>query len=416
MNHNNHILVVSQYFYPESFRINDICEEWIKRGYRVTVVTGIPNYPQGKFYKGYGWSKKRREKWNEIEIIRIPLIARGHTAVGLALNYLSFVISGFFWSHFTKQKADFVFNFEVSPMTQALVGVWYAKRIKIPCYLYVQDLWPDNLEIVAGIHNRFILNCVDKMVQYIYRHCHKILATSPSFVEEIQKRAKDHTKVFYWPQYAEDFYKPQKRCEIPEIIDDGSFKIIFTGNIGRAQGLDILPKTANLLKEKALDGRIKFVIVGDGRYKDELMRQICQQGVQNMFIIVERQPAEYIPAFLACCDAAFVSFMDNELFAKTIPAKLQSYMACGMPIIASATGETKRIVQESGCGICCPIGDEYALADVIKNIITGREQLLTMSKNSLSYFAQHFEKEELLNQVDELLFLKGKTLYESIAN
>ncbi len=135
-----HILVISQYFYPETFRINDIATEWVKRGYKVTVVTGIPNYPEGKFYKGYGWFRNNREIWNGIEIIRIPIIPRGSNSIGLILNYLSFVVSGFFWKCFTRIKTDYVFIFEVSPMTQALFGVWYARRRKIPCYIYVQDL------------------------------------------------------------------------------------------------------------------------------------------------------------------------------------------------------------------------------------------------------------------------------------
>ena len=162
-----HILVIAQYFYPEQFRINDICTEWVKRGYKVTVVTGIPNYPQGRYYKGYGLFKKRREIYNGIDIIRIPLIPRGNNAIMLALNYLSFVISGYFWKSTTNIKADYVFIFEVSPMTQALPGVWYAKKRKIPCYLYVQDLWPENVEIVAGVKNKRIINAIGKMVDYI---------------------------------------------------------------------------------------------------------------------------------------------------------------------------------------------------------------------------------------------------------
>ncbi|MGI6227805.1 MAG: hypothetical protein ACOYJ1_16315 [Peptococcales bacterium] len=148
-----HILVIAQYFYPEQFRINDICTEWIKRNYRVTVVTGIPNYPQGKYYKGYGLFKRRRETYNGIDIISIPLVPRGNNAFMLAFNYLSFVISGFFWNLFTRIKADYVFIFEVSSMTQALPGIWYAKKMQIPCYLYVQDLWPENIEIIKGIIN-----------------------------------------------------------------------------------------------------------------------------------------------------------------------------------------------------------------------------------------------------------------------
>ena len=189
-----HILIVSQYFYPEQFRINDMACEWVKRGYRVTVLTGIPNYPQGKFYQGYGWFKRRKESWNGIDIIRIPLIARGHSSIGMVMNYLSFVVSGFFWKCFTKIKADYVFTFEVSPMTQALVGVWYAKRRKIPHYLYVQDLWPENVEIVTGIHTRAVIGPIEKMVKYIYRKSDRVLATSPSFVREIQKRIPDEAE------------------------------------------------------------------------------------------------------------------------------------------------------------------------------------------------------------------------------
>jgi len=180
-----HILVISQYFYPEQFRINDICTEWVTRGYRVTVITGIPNYPQGKYYEGYGLFKKRREIYNGIEIIRIPLIPRGNNVIMLVLNYLSFVISGFIWSLFTRINADYVFIFEVSPITQALPGVWYAKKKNVPCYLYIQDLWPENVEIVGGIKNRLILNMIGKMVDYIYARCTKIFTTSKSFVKAI---------------------------------------------------------------------------------------------------------------------------------------------------------------------------------------------------------------------------------------
>ena len=183
-----HILVVSQYFYPEDFRINDICEEWIKRGYEVTVITGMPNYPKGKFFEGYGWFRKRRESYKGIHIIRLPILPRGRNALMLLLNYISFVVSGFFWKLFTKAKADKVFIFEVSPMSQALVGVWYAKRRNIPCFIYVQDLWPENVEIVTGIHNRYVIRKIDRMVDYIYRNCAKIFATSPSFVERIEER------------------------------------------------------------------------------------------------------------------------------------------------------------------------------------------------------------------------------------
>lgn len=396
MQKKKHILVLSQYFYPEPFRINDMCTEWVKRGYKVTVLTGIPNYPYGKFYEGYGYTKKRKELWNGMEIIRIPLIPRGTSSIGMICNYLSFVVSGFFWNLFTSIKADYVFMFEVSPMTQALVGVWYAKKRNIPCYLYVQDLWPENVEIVTGIHSPLVLRPIGKMVDYIYRNCHKIFATSESFVKEIVKRGVPEEKVKFWPQYAEEFYRPLPKCK----REDGKFVIAFTGNIGYAQGLDILPEVAAILKERACD--VLFKIVGDGRYKEELIHEIEKRNVVDMFELIGRKPAEEIPQILAESDAAFLSFMDNPLFAKTIPAKLQSYMACGMPIIASATGESQRIIEEAECGVCCAIGDAKALAEEI-GALTELDALEmdVMGERARAFCEERFDKNKLMDWINK---------------
>lgn len=394
-----HILVVSQYFYPEAFRINDMCAEWVRRGYKITVLTGIPNYPYGKFFDGYSLTKKRREKYMGMDIIRIPLIARGHSSIGMVLNYFSFVISGFFWKTFTRLKADMVFIFEVSPMTQALNGVWFAKRRKIPCWIYVQDLWPENIEIVTGIRSPIVIKPVERMVKSIYRRCDRIFATSPSFVEMIRQRIpEEREKVSYWPQYAEEFYHPVKNAKSELIPADGHFKVIFTGNVGQAQGLEILPESAKLLAGE----KIRFVIVGDGRSKEALKKRIDELGVGEMFTLIERQDAEKIPELLCCCDAAFVSFMNNPLFANTIPAKLQSYMACGMPILACATGETERIVREAECGVCCPIGNAEALADTVRALAKDA-RLKEYGANAEKYFKAHFDKKMLLDRFDDCI-------------
>lgn len=403
-----HILVISQYFYPEQFRINDICADWVKRGYEITVITGIPNYPQGQYYKGYGLRSRRIEEWNGIKIIRIPLIPRGQSSIGMVLNYLSFVLSGFVWKSITKIKADFVFIFGVSPMTQSLIGVWYAKKRKIPCYLYVQDLWPENVECVAGIHSPFIIRPIERMVSYIYQHCAHIFATSPSFVEEIRKHCTDGEKVSYWPQYAEKFYRPLEKewaiSRVKEIRDDDTFKVVFTGNIGRAQGIEILPLAAKKLKKEHCfsDKQVSFIVVGDGRNLKNFELQIKEAGVGEMFLLVSRQPAKRIPEILGCCDAAFLSFMDNELFAKTIPAKLQSYMACGMPIAASASGETKRVIEEADCGVCVPTGDVDALAEKIKWLAEQKKEVLSaMGKNAREYCQIYFDKKQLMDELEE---------------
>lgn len=395
MQKKKHILVISQYFYPEMFRINDMCAEWVKRGYQVTVLTGIPNYPMGKIFDGYGFTKKRKETWKGMNIIRIPLIPRGSGSIGMILNYLSFVVSGFFWSLFTRLKVDQIFMYEVSPMTQALIGVWYKKKVKVPCYLYVQDLWPENVETVTGIHSPIVIRPIEKMVEYIYKHCDQIFATSQSFVTEIQKRVEDREKVKYWPQYAEEFYCPLPHSEMEGIPGDDYFKICFTGNMGLAQGLDVLPKVANVLKNE----KIRFVMVGDGRYLEEFQKEISELGVSDMFCMFGRKPAEEIPAILSACHMAFISFKDTELFERTIPAKLQSYLACGMPIIAAASGETKKIVENADCGYCCAIGDEKALAEAILNAKNDLE-LEQKGARARQYFEKHFDKKTLMDEMD----------------
>lgn len=396
-----HILVISQVFYPEQFRINDMCQEWVKRGYKVTVLTGIPNYPQGKFYDGYGFCKKCRETWNGIDIIRIPVIPRGSNVFGLILNYFSFPISGFFWNLFNKIKADYVFMFETSPMTQCVIGVWYAKKHKVPLYLYVQDLWPENVEIVTGITSPIVIEPIQKMVDYIYKNCNEIFVTSPSFVRAVCDRKKKvpESKVHYWPQYAEEFYQPMERQKVDEIPETDAIKIIFTGNVGYAQGLDILPRTAAILKEH--EKNVLFCIVGDGRYMEEFKKEISKLQVEEMFCLPGRKSAEEIPKLLAACDAAFLSFMKTKLFEMTIPAKLQSYMACGMPVIAAAGGETQRVIIEAQCGVYSPCGDEKVLAKSIEKLMAcSKEELGKMRVNSKNYFDMYFEKKSLMDQMD----------------
>lgn len=391
-----HILIVSQYFHPESFRINDIATEWVKRGYKVTVLTGVPNYPMGKFFPGYSWTKKRKETWNGIDIVRIPLIARGHSSIGMVLNYYSFPISGWFWNRFNQVKADMVFSFETSPMMQVKIGCGYAKKHKVPHFAYIQDLWPENVETVTGIHNRLIIGPIDRMVDKIYKKLDMIFVTSPSFVNAVvnRKNPVDPKKVKYWPQYAEEFYQPMEKKKVDGIPDDDSFKIVFTGNIGTAQGLDILPNTAKLLKTE----NVKFVIVGDGRYQAEFEKHIDKCGVRDKFIMIPRVPADQIPRILSVCDAGFISFKKTPLWEMTIPAKLQSYMACGKPIIASASGETKRVIEEAQCGLCCEIGEADTLAEGIRNMM--QSDVETMGKNARTYFDSQFQKKNLMDEMD----------------
>lgn len=405
------VLVISQCFYPEQFRINDITEQWVKRGYDITVVTAIPNYPQGKFYDGYGITKNRMEYYKGMKIVRLPIVPRGNNPIMLCLNYLSFIISGFFWSKLTKLDVDYVFNFETSPITQSLLGVWYSKRKKKPYYLYIQDLWPENVESVAGVKNKFILNLIGKMVDYIYSNSTKVLATSQSMIEAIKSRNVPQSKLEYFPQYAEEFYKPVDVNMVENKIKDTiysknihgrqNFNLIFTGNIGYAQGLDILPKVAKILKQDDLPKNVIFNMIGDGRYKSTLIKIVKELNVEDMFNFIDRQPAEKIPQYMSLSDVAVLTLSNNKVFEMTIPAKLQSYIACAMPIIASARGETENIIKESNCGICVKNGDEIAFAKAVKQLMfLEKKELNKLGQNGMKYSEENFNRELLLNQMD----------------
>jgi len=286
-------------------------------------------------------------------------------------------------------------------MTQALPGIWFAKKRKIPCYLYIQDLWPDSVEIVGRIKKGVILYLLKKTIKHIYAKVSHIFTTSKSFMKAINSRGVPIEKITYWPQYAEDFHKPQAAKSISEISRD-AFNVIFTGNIGNAQGLDVLPKAAVLIKYNNADVTIRFNIVGDGRYKEEMMHLVKVLGVSDMFNFIPKQPPEKIPEFLAASNVAFLSLTDDPLFSMTIPAKLQTYMACGMPIIASASGETDIIIKESNCGICCKPGDAEQLAHaIVMMAAVSQDELAVMGQNARKYYDANFDKQMLLDVMDK---------------
>lgn len=393
-----HILVVSQYFYPEQFRINDICKSLVERGYQVTVLTGIPNYPEGKYYKGYSIFSKS-ETHEGINIIRIPLLPRGKNKISLVLNYLSFVSSGFFWKLFTALEPDCIFIYEVSPMTQALPAVWFGKKKKIPIILYVLDLWPENLQIVGGINQKQIIGMIDRMVAYIYQNVSLILTSSESFISRICQKGADSSKIRFWPQYAEEFYFPVQEQQENEIPIDSILNLTFAGNIGRAQGLEVLPETALYLKKQGL--KVRFNIIGDGRFKDELVKEIELKQVGDYFNFIQRKEAIDIPKYFANSHASIITLSQNELFEMTIPAKLQSTMACGIPIIASFDGEAADIVKKSGSGFVSKAGDAKALAEnIIRFSTLSSDERKELGSNGLHYFQSHYKKSLLMNQLE----------------
>jgi len=402
-----HILVFTQYYYPEEFRINDICEQWVKRGYKVTAVTGIPNYPYGKFFNGYGIFKKRHEIYNGVEIIRLPIISRGKSSLRISLNYLSFVFSGALWALFSNKDADIVFNYECSPMTQSLPAVWFSKKNHVSCYIYIMDLWPDSVKAVSKFSNVLFIKLLQIMCDYIYINSDKIFTSSKSFIEEIKKRGITTDKLIFWPQFAEKFYKPliKEEVDVKEIPNDNKFNIVFAGNIGYAQGLEILPDVAKLIKEN--NSQIRFCIIGDGRFKEKLIKLITEKDVNDVFLFIDHQPATRIPEFMAVCDAALIILKKNELFAKTIPAKVQSCMACGIPIILSADGEAQEVIEKAQCGVYCEAGNAQKLYNnIIKLSNLTNESLDEIGNNAINFYNENYECEMLLNKMDKYFNIK----------
>jgi nucleoside-diphosphate-sugar epimerase/glycosyltransferase involved in cell wall biosynthesis len=399
INFKRHILVVSQYFYPEQFRVNDICQEWVKRGHKVTVLTGIPNYPKGDFYDGYDYTHKRKETWNGIDIIRLPIKPRKTGVMRLALNYMSFVTEGRKWIRKTNVNADSVFIYEVSPMTQALVGVWYAQRHHVKCNLYVTDLWPENVEIALNVHNKLFLGAIGIMVDYIYKRCNHIFTSSKSFIDKIEARGVNKIKLSYWPQYAEDFYRKVPKGELLEIPKDETLNLTFAGNIGTAQGLDVLVSVAVRLKEERI--KIRFNIIGNGRYENDLKEHAKRDDVEDYFNFIPQRPAEMIPKYFAWSDAALITLSRSEIYALTIPAKTQSCLACGIPVLVSADGEVQNIIKDADCGFCSDSGDALGLADNIKRFIAvGDEERERLSINALVYFKENFDKKVLMDRME----------------
>ena len=377
--------------------------------YKVTVLTGIPNYPNGKFFNGYGFFKKKRELYKGVEIVRVPITPRGKRKFSLAVNYLSFVFSGYIWSFFSRLKPNYVFIYAVSPMTQALPAINFSKKRKIPCYIYVTDLWPESVEVILGLKNKFILKYLDKMVDSIYKGSTKILTSSRSFIDKIGSRSDTYiNKLMFWPQYAEDFYGVvEYRNE--DVYNkyfkgDNSFKIIFAGNIGEAQNLGILVEVAKKLKINDIGG-ITLYIVGEGRYRAKLISEVEQNSLQEYFKFIDRQPAENIKYFMYEADVALISLSKSDIFAMTIPAKTQSCLACAIPVLVSADGEIQSIIKKAQAGLCSDAND---VDNLYNNILEfskyDSSQLRQMADNAILYSKTKFDKNKLLDKVDNELF------------
>ncbi len=397
------ILVVTQYFYPENVRINDVCLGLVERGHSVTVLTGKPNYPSGKYFEGYNWFSKSYELWKEIDVYRSNLILRGNgNAINLILNYFSFAFLSIFKLFFIKSSFDKIFIFAPSPITVAFPGIVAAKLFKAESILWVHDLWPESIRIAGGIENEFIIKSVDCMTRWIYRKMDKILIQSEAFESYIHRQIKDKSKIIYYPFYAESFYQVENPS-LKYVADlPGGFKLLFAGNIGEAQSFPTLMEAAKAIKN--MDLPITWIIFGDGRMKESVIDEISNHGLENCFILKGTLPATEMPKYFSCVDGLIVSLRKCEIFSMTIPGKLQSYLACGRPIIGSLDGIGAKIITDANCGF---VSSAESVEELVKSILMlynlTIEDRKLLGTNGRKYFEENFEREYLLNKLDEIL-------------
>lgn len=396
------LLVVSQYFWPENFRINDLVAELVRRGHQVTVLTGLPNYPDGKIFQQFRDAPNRYSQYEGAEVIRVPLVPRGQGGLRLMLNYLTFAVSASvvgLWK-FRGRQFDAIFAYEPSPITVGLPAAVMRAVKRAPLAFWVLDLWPETLQALGIVRSRALLHAVGKLVAFIYRRCDLILAQSKSFMPQIQKYAGDSSRVVYFPSWAESFFDMQRAVPADEVpLKPGSFNVMFAGNIGDAQDFPSILSAAESLKSHA---HIRWLIVGDGRMASWVEAEIKRRNLQNCVLMLGRHPVERMPSFFKHANALLVSLKDEPIFSMTIPGKLQSYLAAGIPVMAMLNGEGAKVVKSSCSGLTCAAGDHAGLAAaVLKLSRMSNEERETMGRNGLAVSVREFDRDTLIDQLEE---------------
>lgn len=400
------ILVVTQYIYPENFKSNELVFEMSKRGYHVDVLTGIPNYPEGVYFDGYGLFKKRIEKKAGVNFYRCWQSPRGRNAsgIGLSLNYITFVISATFWVFFYflwKKKYDAIIVHEPSPITQLIPACFLGIMRKTPVYSWIMDIWPDAIRgSVSSSLYKLVSPILTSVTEWTYRHSDKILITSKGFEKLICRNSDYHDKIVYYPNWSVDMSIGADEYKIPELPN--GFRIILAGNLGEAQDLDHIGEAMKLVHDCK---EVKWIFVGDGSRKKWLDSFIEDNHLEDTAITLGRFPGKAMPAFFKQADALLVSlrggFIDLDM---TVPARVQSYMSAGRPIIAMIGKGTVDLINEGDCGYAVGPSDSKALADVIRNkILTDRDAFEKKGVNARKMYEQQFTLEKCISHLEDII-------------
>ncbi|WP_255534228.1 glycosyltransferase family 4 protein [Polynucleobacter sp. AP-Feld-500C-C5] len=378
--------------------------ELIERGHDVSILTGLPNYPEGKVFQSYIENPKFYSAYNGAQVIRVPMVSRGNNKIKLALNYFTFAISASIFGawRLRGRRYDAIFTYEPSPITVGLPAVLLRALKNVPLVFWVLDLWPETLEAIGVVRHKVILFFIRKLVSFIYKRCDVILAQSKSFIPQIRKYAGDNTCIEYFPSWAEKFQQPVNRFSIENLgIKAKKFNIIFTGNIGEAQDFPSILAAAEILRDRS---EVRWLIIGSGRMYGWLVDQIKSRNLEGCIFLFGQHPLEAMPLFFDQADALLVSLKDEPIFALTIPAKLQSYLSAGKPILGMLNGEGAKVIIDSGSGLSISSGDALGLANsVLKLLSMTSEERAEMGQKGIEFSIKEFNKEKLITALEVLL-------------
>lgn len=385
------ILMVSQLFYPEQFRVNDICFELVKQGHEVTVLTGLPNYPEGIVKEDY--KKVRQEEINGVNVIRSWLIGRGSTKKMLFLNYISFAVSASLRILTIKNDFDKIIVYQLSPVTMAIPAIIAKKKMKKPLIIYTHDLWPESIAAGGIVPASRIYKAVKVLSQLIYKQADEIWLSSQMFESYFRDYLQINKPMTYMPVYAEDLFD-----SIPKREEDGKFNLLFAGNIGNMQSVETILLAA---KELADRKEIIFHIVGDGSSRIKCEKLKLDYQLDNVYFHGSH-PVESMPYYYALADAFLITLKDHPLISYTLPNKVQSYLAAGKPIIGAINGETAHVISQSNCGFIVGAEDHNALALAIKEFIVFENKDI-LSNNSKECYIRNFSKEHYFKNLQQVL-------------
>lgn len=403
------ILIVGQHFWPESFRINDIADFLAnEKGCTVDVLCGLPNYPSGKFPDGYGYLRNRRQTHNNITIRRVFEIPRGNNSnLRIFINYISFPIASLFHiPYLLTKKYDKIFIYQLSPVMMSIAGIILGKLTRTETIMYVLDLWPENLYSVIDVKNPLLRKVAALISHWHYRHVDKLVALSEAMRQKLLEiTGKTSDSIIVLPQAAEKLYEtPLKDSSIENRFKD-TFNIVFTGNISPAQSFPTMIQAAQILKNKGLNN-VRWIIVGDGMSRQEVEKDISTKGLDDMFIFEGQIPVADVPKYTNIANILVGCLVKSDLLEATIPAKVMSYIASGKPLVLAMDGEVQHLINDKiRCGFASNTEDAVALAENIEKIYSlSREEQADMGERARKYHFNHFERNLILNRLDEFMF------------